>query len=271
MCKIRLSLTDCLKFYPRKCDLANEADIRSMFSWINSHPELGKVPWDEKLRKLEQYIRSMFASTMRVWAPRRHSGMAPWSLGELCWMSMYSVGNIKLCCRAYSKHHISSLSVHPAERWFHGLQQDWWWANHHDRVNVRTQGPSKPFNEANYRHIYVNLVIYKIGRFYAASKFAVTGLLEGWRQELRDIGGNIRVCGISPGAHPPTIQTLHCIDRVPIPGLVQTEFQAAMYPDSPDKVAAIHNSVPCLQSEVRKMKLDIVINIWLFLRTFPGQ
>ena len=46
-----------------------------------------------------------------------------------------------------------------------------------------------------------------IDRFYAASKFAVTGLLEGWRQELRDIGGNIRVCGISPGAQSPTIQT----------------------------------------------------------------
>ena len=36
-------------------------------------------------------------------------------------------------------------------------------------------------------------------RFYSATKFAVTGLLEGWRQELRDAGGNIRVCGISPG------------------------------------------------------------------------
>ena len=44
------------------------------------------------------YIRSMFASTMRVLAPRRHSGMAPWSLGELCWMSMYSVGNIIIWC-----------------------------------------------------------------------------------------------------------------------------------------------------------------------------
>ena len=38
-------------------------------------------------------------------------------------------------------------------------------------------------------------------------------------------------------------------DSFPSPGLVQTEFQAAMYPDSPDKVADIHNSVPCLQSE----------------------
>ena len=91
--------------------------------------------------------------------------------------------------------------MHPAERGFHGLQQDWWWTNHHDRVNVRTQGPSKPFYEANEKWpTHFNLVIDKIDRFYAASKFAVTGLLEGWRQELRDIGGNIRVCGISPGA-----------------------------------------------------------------------
>lgn len=60
-------------------------------------------------------------------------------------------------------------------------------------------------------------------------------------------------------------------DSYPIPGLVQTEFQAAMYPDSPDKVAAIHNSVPCLQSEVRKMMLDDIFGNFLYFRTFPGQ
>merc|ERR1719270_2943326 len=57
-------------------------------------------------------------------------------------------------------------------------------------------------------------------RFYAATKFAVTGLLEGWRQEVRDSGSNIRVAAISPG-------------------LVETEFQAAMYPDDPARAAAI--------------------------------
>merc|ERR1719420_1707076 len=31
------------KFFPRKCDLRNETDIRSMFDWISSHPDLGKV------------------------------------------------------------------------------------------------------------------------------------------------------------------------------------------------------------------------------------
>merc|ERR1712029_1125238 len=31
------------KFFPRKCDLRNETDIRSMFDWISSHPDLRKV------------------------------------------------------------------------------------------------------------------------------------------------------------------------------------------------------------------------------------
>lgn len=55
-----------------------------------------------------------------------------------------------------------------------------------------------------------------LARFYAATKFAVTGLLEGWRQEVRDLGTNIRVAAISPG-------------------LVATDFQAAMYPDDLEK------------------------------------
>ena len=47
---------------------------------------------------------------------------------------------------------------------------------------------------------------------------------------MRDLGSNIRVAAISPG-------------------LVETEFQAAMYPDDPAAVSAIHSSVECLQSE----------------------
>merc|ERR1719420_1998602 len=27
------------KFFPRKCDLRNETDIRSMFDWISFHPD----------------------------------------------------------------------------------------------------------------------------------------------------------------------------------------------------------------------------------------
>ena len=65
-------------------------------------------------------------------------------------------------------------------------------------------------------------------RFYAATKFAVTGLLEGWRQEVRDLGTNIRVSAISPG-------------------LVETEFQSVMSPEDPARVEAIQKSVQCLQ------------------------
>ena len=50
----------------------------------------------------------------------------------------------------------------------------------------------------------------------------------GWRQEVRDLGTNIRVAAISPG-------------------LVETEFQTAMYPDAPEKAEAIVRSVECLQ------------------------
>ena len=66
-------------------------------------------------------------------------------------------------------------------------------------------------------------------RFYSATKFAVTGLLEGWRQEVRDLGTNIRLSAISPG-------------------LVETQFQSVMYPDDPDRAEAIQRSVECLQS-----------------------
>jgi len=61
-------------------------------------------------------------------------------------------------------------------------------------------------------------------RFYAATKHAVTALLEAWRQELRahPSKNNIRVSSISPG-------------------VVETDK------DDPDKVSGIYNSMPCLQ------------------------
>ena len=43
-------------------------------------------------------------------------------------------------------------------------------------------------------------------------------------------------------------------------GLVQTEFQSAMYPDNPGAVAAIHNSVECLQSEDISQAVQYVLS-----------
>ena len=39
----RLADTNFVQFYYRQCDLAQEEDIRSLFSWIESHPDLGRV------------------------------------------------------------------------------------------------------------------------------------------------------------------------------------------------------------------------------------
>lgn len=36
-------------------------------------------------------------------------------------------------------------------------------------------------------------------RFYSATKFAVNGLIEGWRQSVREIKSQIRISGLSPG------------------------------------------------------------------------
>merc|ERR1712223_1367646 len=32
-----------LNFYPYKCDMRNEDEIREMFIWIENHPDLGKI------------------------------------------------------------------------------------------------------------------------------------------------------------------------------------------------------------------------------------
>jgi len=66
-------------------------------------------------------------------------------------------------------------------------------------------------------------------RFYAATKYSVNALIEGWRQSVREINSHIKISGLSPG-------------------LVETEFQDAMYQDR-EKAKSIHESVTCLKAE----------------------
>lgn len=67
-------------------------------------------------------------------------------------------------------------------------------------------------------------------RFYSATKFAVTALLEGWRQEVRDLGNNnIRIGQLSPG-------------------VVETEFAMVMNKDKA-KADQLYASMECLTAQ----------------------
>ena len=68
-------------------------------------------------------------------------------------------------------------------------------------------------------------------RFYAATKFAVTALLEGWRQELREQGkNNIRIGQLSPG-------------------VVETEFALVMNDQDQGKAEKLYKSMDCLTAQ----------------------
>ncbi|XP_061182581.1 dehydrogenase/reductase SDR family member 11-like [Saccostrea echinata] len=67
------------------------------------------------------------------------------------------------------------------------------------------------------------------GHFYSATKYAVSALLEGIRNELTQLETHIRVTSVSPG-------------------LVATEFQQRMH-KSEEKGKAINNHIKCLEAD----------------------
>ncbi|XP_072098985.1 dehydrogenase/reductase SDR family member 11a isoform X1 [Mobula birostris] len=66
--------------------------------------------------------------------------------------------------------------------------------------------------------------------FYAATKYAVTALTEGLRQELQENKTHIRATSVSPG-------------------LVETEFAFRLHNNDPEKAAATYESLKCLKAE----------------------
>uniref|UniRef100_A0A3B5L9A2 Dehydrogenase/reductase SDR family member 11 n=1 Tax=Xiphophorus couchianus TaxID=32473 RepID=A0A3B5L9A2_9TELE len=79
--------------------------------------------------------------------------------------------------------------------------------------------------------------------FYCATKYAVTALTEGIRQELREQRTHIRATCISPG-------------------IVETEFAFRHHNSDPEKAAAAYESIKCL-------KADDVANAVTFVLSSP--
>merc|ERR1712096_77407 len=126
------------KLLSRKCDMRNESEIRLMFSWIETHPELGKV---------NVCINNAGLSTAETLSEGTMES----------WRQMMDVNVLALCL-------CTQLSVQSMKK--HGVDDG-------QIVMISSfSGHRVPPNPST--------------RFYAATKFAVTGLLEGWRQEMRD-------------------------------------------------------------------------------------
>uniref|UniRef100_A0A9R1SD46 Dehydrogenase/reductase SDR family member 11 n=2 Tax=Cyprinus carpio TaxID=7962 RepID=A0A9R1SD46_CYPCA len=66
--------------------------------------------------------------------------------------------------------------------------------------------------------------------FYCATKYAVTAMTEGLRQELREAKTHIRATCISPG-------------------IVETEFAFRHHNSDPERAAAVYESIKCLKAE----------------------
>ncbi|XP_061182580.1 dehydrogenase/reductase SDR family member 11-like isoform X3 [Saccostrea echinata] len=97
------------------------------------------------------------------------------------------------------------------------------------------------------------------GHFYSATKYAVSGLLEGIRNELTQLETHIRVTAISPGMVKTEFEIrrtkskeegekIYAEYKSVSPGLVATEFQQRMH-KSEEKGKAICSHFKCLEAD----------------------
>uniref|UniRef100_A0A8B9ZK94 Dehydrogenase/reductase 11 n=1 Tax=Anas platyrhynchos TaxID=8839 RepID=A0A8B9ZK94_ANAPL len=105
-----------------------------------------------------------------------------------------------------------------------------------------------------------SVVPQSVVHFYSATKYAVTALTEGLRQELREAKTHIRATCISPG-------------------LVETGFAFKLHDNDPERAAATYESIRCLKAEdmanaviyVLSAPPHVQVSLWLCWRTAVGS
>ncbi|TEA35219.1 hypothetical protein DBR06_SOUSAS2810088, partial [Sousa chinensis] len=98
-----------------------------------------------------------------------------------------------------------------------------------------------------------------VAHFYSATKYAVTALTEGLRQELREAQTHIRATLGPFGFHPfsatsprpgaQLLSRLSLLAQCISPGVVETQFAFKLHDKDPEKAAAIYEHMKCLKPE----------------------
>ncbi|XP_077064996.1 dehydrogenase/reductase SDR family member 11-like [Siphateles boraxobius] len=166
--------------FPYKCDLSEEDEVLSMFSWIKVQHQ-----------GIDVCINNAGLALPEPLLSGKTSG----------WRTMMDVNVI-------------GLSVCTREAYQSMKERN---INDGHIININSMSGHRVVNNAD-------------AHFYSASKYAVTALTEGLRQELRKAKTHIRATCISPG-------------------FVETEFAYRFLSQNPEKAAATYNSIKCLQAD----------------------
>ncbi|ELW61757.1 Dehydrogenase/reductase SDR family member 11 [Tupaia chinensis] len=84
-----------------------------------------------------------------------------------------------------------------------------------------------------------------VAHFYSATKYAVTALTEGLRQELREAQTHIRATAWQSSSPERVLSVGQCIS----PGVVETQFAFKLFDKDPEKAAAAYEHMKCLKPE----------------------
>ncbi|TRZ00962.1 hypothetical protein DNTS_029979 [Danionella cerebrum] len=180
---------------PYKCDLAVEEEVLSMFSWIKAEHQ-----------GVDVCINNAGLACPEPLLTGKTSG----------WKNMLDLGqllnhsDILLLIQV----NVMALSLCTREAYQSMKERN---IDDGHIININSMSGHRVVNNADVH-------------FYTASKYAVTALTEGLRQELRMAKTHIRATCISPG-------------------LVETEFAYRLFSENQDKAAATYKSLKCLEAD----------------------